>query len=164
MLWESPITFRNWIYGTLNEMRLISNTAKEAKTLRLDNKARNILQLLVPSLLGSSLLAPCPLTLPSSFPHSLPPLSTCSWPWLASIHLYSLSLSLPFSASTTLLTPLSMPWINSILYYTILYYKERKKERERERERKRERTYYKTKNKTKQNKTKNPSVTKKRFL
>jgi hypothetical protein len=44
-----------------------------------------------------------------------PPHPVCSWPACTFL------LSLPFSASITLLTPLPMPWINSILYYTFLW-------------------------------------------
>jgi hypothetical protein len=39
---------------------------------------------------------------------------------MAGLYFSTLSLSLPFSASTILLTPLPMPWVNSILYYTVL--------------------------------------------
>jgi hypothetical protein len=44
---------------------------------------------------------------------------------MASPHFSTLSFSLPFSPSATLLTPLPMPWTNSILYLK----KERKKEK-----------------------------------
>ena len=46
------------------------------------------------------------LLLPLLLPTPNSPLSTCSW---------------PFSVSTTLSTPFPMPWINSILYYTIVW-------------------------------------------
>jgi hypothetical protein len=65
-------------------------------------------------LLSCLFLLPLALLLPLSF-HFLPPLPT--WSWQASI----LSLSLPFSASTTLYHLNSPPWINSILYYTIMW-------------------------------------------
>jgi hypothetical protein len=66
-----------------------------------------------PLSLASSYLS-CPLAL-----HTLPP--------PPALHVFmaglfsTLSLSLPFSDSTTLLTPLPMPWINSILYYTVVW-------------------------------------------
>ena len=37
---------------------------------------------------------------------------------MASLYFSTFSLSLPFYVSTTLFTPLSIPWINSMLYYT----------------------------------------------
>jgi hypothetical protein len=40
---------------------------------------------------------------------------------MAGLYFSTLSFSLPFSASATLLTPLPMPWINSILYHTFLW-------------------------------------------
>jgi hypothetical protein len=38
---------------------------------------------------------------------------------MASLYFSTLALSLPFSASITLLTLLPMPWVYSILYYTV---------------------------------------------
>jgi hypothetical protein len=58
------------------------------------------------------LLLSCPLGLfPSPSLHMV----------MAGLYFSTLSFSLPFSASTTLLTPLPMPWINSILYYTLIW-------------------------------------------
>jgi hypothetical protein len=62
------------------------------------------------ALLGSS----HPLSLPHSLPPSLHVLMT-----MAGLYFCTLSFSLPFSASTTLLTPLPMPWLNSVLCYTV---------------------------------------------
>jgi hypothetical protein len=76
-------------------------------------------------LLSVSLLTSCSYSVPSPFPpplHSLPlSLSMCSLMASTPLVLYSLplSLSLPFSAFATFLNPLPMPWINSILYYTV---------------------------------------------
>jgi hypothetical protein len=69
-------------------------------------------------LLTSCLLLSClSLLLPCS-PHSL----TLSFYFvIAGLYLFTLSLSLPFFSSTTLLTPLPTIWINSILYYSILW-------------------------------------------
>jgi hypothetical protein len=63
---------------------------------------------------GGSLPPPCLLLSCSPPPHPLPSLHVV----MAGL---SPPLSLPFFASTSLLTPLPMPWIDSILYYIILW-------------------------------------------
>jgi hypothetical protein len=51
----------------------------------------------------------------------LTPLSLCAYSQPLFLYFSLFSLSLTFSVSTTLLSPLTMPRINSILFYTILW-------------------------------------------
>jgi hypothetical protein len=64
----------------------------------------------------SCLLPSCFSLLLHLSPHSL-----SSSLHIVMIYSSTLFLSLPFSSSTILLTPLPMPWVNSILYYTLVW-------------------------------------------
>ena len=76
--------------------------------------------LLAPSLLSWSLASLLPTwALPSPVPSPFPPPSLHMF--MAGLYFFTFSLSLCFTASTTLLPPLPMPWINSVLYYTIMW-------------------------------------------